>query len=1051
MEKQSGQRHKHSAEVLVAFHGLFIGVDQYKSADINWLRCAKRDAVALHSLFTDNLGAGAVLLTDQQATRTAIAAEFEKLSTCSADDVVIVAFSGHGSPTHQLITHDADIRDLDKTAIPLGELTEWFSKIPAKRLVCVLDCCFAGGMGAKVLVLDTAPRGLESAEKFLNGMSGDGRLILTAATATEEAFESGRVGHGLLTHFLMQALQGAEEVRESGRISVYRLLEYVTKQVSASASASGKPQHPTLRGAIDGALTWPIFKPGAAYRAAFPDRAAGPVTEDVQSLLTHGFPKEIVSAWAGSVNKLNPLQLDAINEFGLLKGDHVVVSAPTSSGKTMIGELAAVNGVLERRRALFLFPLKALVSDKYQDFRRKYEAFGLKVIRATGDTSDDIPDLMRGRYDICLMTYEKCSALLLAAPYLLGHVGTVVVDEVQMIADRSRGINLEFLLTLLRVRRQAGLEPQVILLSAVIGDTNGLEKWQGARLLRRNERPVPLEEGILRWDGKFRYIGTDGKEAIRDCITPKYGKGSSQDVIIPLTIRLAASGEQVIVFRETKGETVGTARYLARELSLPAATRALSALSDADPSSATTALRECLAAGAAFHNADLTRDERMIIEEEFRAKDATLRVLAATTTLAMGVNTPASSVAIAGLEHPGEGGPTPYSIAEYKNMVGRAGRLGFAEKGTSYLICMDAHEENEMWRRYVLGRPEDLSSRFFSRDTDIRSLILRVLVSSPARMRVEDIAVFLEQSFAAYQESQKAAGWRWNLGTIQAAVAELIAHDLVAEKDGTLELRPLGRLAGHSGTEVETIIRLIEALRSARPETLNDATLIAAAQISVELDAVYFPLNKSSKYKEPETWHDQLTRQGIARSVENALDRFSSGQHTRTLRRKKACSCLMWMSANPIDDIERALMQFSRGDTAAGPIRGVAERTRDLIPTVCEVAQLLHPGLDLEARSRMLVACLQLGIPVAAAELGWAFGGDLQRGDYLRLVKANLGGLDALDKAKDEQLAAVLGDVRKVALVRAGLKSAQETAAKQKPAPRLEDLMPPPTLPPAPN
>lgn len=74
-------------------------------------------------------------------------------------------------------------------------------------------------MGAKVLVLEATPRGLESAEKFLAGMSGDGRLILTAATAAEEAFEIGRVGHGLLTHYLIEALQGAEEVRESGRMN----------------------------------------------------------------------------------------------------------------------------------------------------------------------------------------------------------------------------------------------------------------------------------------------------------------------------------------------------------------------------------------------------------------------------------------------------------------------------------------------------------------------------------------------------------------------------------------------------------------------------------------------------------------------------------------------------------------------------------------------------------------------------------------------------------------------------------------------------------------
>jgi helicase len=176
---------------------------------------------------------------------------------------------------------------------------------------------------------------------------------------------------------------------------------------------------------------------------------------------------------------LNALQLAAINEFGVLNGDHLVVSAPTSSGKTMVGELAALRGALDRKRSFFLLPLKALVNDKHQSFLRTYAGFGIRTIRATGDITDDIPDLMRGRFDICLMTYEKFAALVLAAPFLLNQVGTIVVDEVQMIADPSRGMNLEFLITLLRMRRADGIEPQLICLSAVIGDTNGFERWLG--------------------------------------------------------------------------------------------------------------------------------------------------------------------------------------------------------------------------------------------------------------------------------------------------------------------------------------------------------------------------------------------------------------------------------------------------------------------------------------------------------------------------------------------------------------------------------------------
>ena len=133
------------------------------------------------------------------------------------------------------------------------------------------------------------------------------------------------------------------------------------------------------------------------------------------------------------------------------------------------------------------------MNDKFRHFKQVYGTFGLRTIRATGDsTVDDILPLMRGQYDICLMIYEKFAALLLGSPHIVDQVGAVVIDEVQMIADESRGVNLEFVLTLLLHRRQQGAEPQLIALSAVIGDTNGLERWLGARLLRGQGVPAGI-------------------------------------------------------------------------------------------------------------------------------------------------------------------------------------------------------------------------------------------------------------------------------------------------------------------------------------------------------------------------------------------------------------------------------------------------------------------------------------------------------------------------------------------------------------------------------
>lgn len=1029
----------------MTFRGLFIGIDRFASPAINWLSCAARDATALHALFTDNFGGEATLLLDTWATRSAIVQKFEKLKASAEDDIVVVAFSGHGSETHELVTYDADISDLSGTCIPLDELGKWFGQIRARHVICILDCCFSGGMGARALQVDAVPRNIPSTQTLLEQLSGKGRIVFAASQADERAWENQRFGHGLLTYYLLEGLLGPEAIVVAGKLPVYRLLEYVTLRVIDAAKQIRKVQQPAIRGSIDGELNWPVLKPGPIFKSAFPERQAQKATEDVYSLRQFGFPEELLKAWAGPIPKLNQLQLDAINEFGVLEGEHLVVSAPTSSGKTMVGELAALRGVTQRRRAFFLFPLKALANDKQKHFQYTYGQFGVRTIRATGDsTTDEILPLMRGQYDICLLTYEKFSSLILGNPYLLEQVGTIVIDEVQMVADRSRGVNLEFIMTLLRMRRSQDIEPQCIALSAVVGDTNGLERWLGARLLRRLERPVPLDEGILQPDGGFRFISseTSKEDTLPRYIQPEYHKGSSQDYIIPLVRKLISEGKQVIVFRETRGEARGTARYLASALGLPPARSALDSLPQGDPSIATENLREALMGGCAFHISDLDPEERLLVEEHFRARPTTLRMIAATTTLAMGVNTPAECVVVAGLNHPGN---EPYSIAEYKNIVGRAGRLGFSEKGYSYLIALDAHTEHSIWNKYVLGKPEDLQSQFLSQGTDPRSLILRVLVAAQRAahegLNAADIIEFLENSFGAFQEKQRVPGWQWDRQRSMDALSDLHRHSMVElDEKSHYRLTELGRLSGESGVEVESIIRVVDALRGADPSTLNDPTLIAATQLTVELDNVLFPMNRKSTQKEPQTWMAEIRRQNVAPSVMRTLQRFVQDEFTSTLRAKKTAACLLWITDTPISRIEEILTQFGgKFDGAAGPLRGLKSRTCDLLPTVVRIGQILHPTLNLGDRVVRLLTRLEIGLPAGMVDVAFLLGTGLSRGDYLSLLAARLMTLDDLEKASDETiLKCVGGEKSKLAALRKSLKE----RVPQGP-PIIEPILPP--------
>lgn len=1005
------------------FYGLFIGIDRYESPSIAWLSCAKKDAKALHALFSDSLGGSSKLLLDNEATKANIQQELLSLTACSDEDVVVIMYSGHGTETHELVTYDADIKDIVNTSISLEVLTEWFSKIPAKNLICILDCCFSGEMGSKVLKIDAKPKDPHSASHYLEQMSGEGRIILTASLPTEQAWETMRYGHGFLTWHLLNALQGAEEVRQNGKVSVFRLLEYVSQMVIDDTKRIGKDQHPTVKGTFIGELKWPIFMPGDLYRKAFPERAREPATADLGSLKSYGFPESLILEWAKHIPRLNQLQLDAINEYSILSGANILVSAPTSSGKTMIGELVALKGSLEGKRSIFLLPLKSLVNDKHQQFNKIYSTYGIKTIRATGESTDEVPDLIKGRYDICLMTYEKFAALILANPQILEQVSSVVIDEVQMIADKSRGTNLEFILTLLKIRSLEGASPQIIALSAVIGDTNGLERWLDARLLRREERPVPLEEGLIGTSGSFRFMDSKTFEEKNeaDVIRVESAKNSSQDVIKPLAAKLINEGKQIIIFRETRGEARGCAKYLSDYLCLPPVEDVLDALPNGDLSLASRALRETVSKGVAFHISDLDREERMLIESIFRKPGSKLKVIVATTTLAMGINTPTEAVIIAGLQHPGSG---PYSIAEYKNMVGRAGRLGFSQKGASYLIALNQKEESDYWRTYILGKPEDIESRFINPSSNLASIIIRIIVSTQKLTgrgaKSEEITKFLENSFGSFQKMQHFGSWKWDQDEIKASVHTLEDHVLIRKNTNLeYELTELGWITGQAGIEVESVIRIVDAFTGISSNEINDPALITAAQLSLEVDNINFPLNKKSINKEPTAWMSELRNQYVPAKLLRSLGSNVKDVTQTTSRAKKSVACLLWITDQPMFQIEETLTQFGGRDGAAGPLRSVSSRTADILPIVVKVVEVLNPGLDLSERRDRLTLRLEIGIPPGCLELSGYLGSRLTRSNYLILLNSGLTKFEALRNVEDSVLLTCLqGNQDKLELIR---------------------------------
>ena len=591
---------------------LCIGIDDYPSP-INRLSCCVADATALGSLLLDTHGGGVKILANANATLASIRHELTELAASDEDDLVIVSFSGHGTPDHALVPFDADVGDIAGSCMSLDELAEHIDRIPSKNLVAFLDCCFSGGFGGARVFAPTAKREMTEDRSTLQTMvRGRGRVVLTASGPAEPALETAAFGHGLLSYYLIDGLQGAESLASSGLIDVMRLLRWTVAKVVESARLINEVQTPTIYGSFEGSPAIEVLTPGAAYAAAFPERVTAPVTADWQSLKPYGLADPLIDAWATAMpSGLNELQQQAINDFGVLNGSSVFVVAPTGSGKTLIGEISAIQRASTGGRAVMLLPLRALVNDKFEYFQRVY-GDRLRVIRASGEYSDQAADLYAGQYDIALLTYEKFLNIAVATPYVMRSVSTVVIDEVQNISDPNRGSSLEFLMTLLRSGHARGAPVQVIALSAVVGETNGFEQWLHAGLLMTDHRPVPLRESVINAYGAAMHREPDGTESSEQYVQPAYvpgGEGSKQ-VIIPLVQRLVDEGKKVIVFRSMKGQTEGTAGYLRQYLGLPPADSALGALPAGDLSASSRVIRDCLAGGVGFHNSDLDRYER---------------------------------------------------------------------------------------------------------------------------------------------------------------------------------------------------------------------------------------------------------------------------------------------------------------------------------------------------------------------------------------------------------------------------------------------------------
>ncbi|EJN59710.1 DEAD/DEAH box helicase [Halogranum rubrum] len=399
----------------------------------------------------------------------------------------------------------------------------------------------------------------------------------------------------------------------------------------------------------------------------------------------------------GRFETLLPVQSLSVRN-GLFDGDDQLVVSATATGKTLVGELAGVDRALKGQgKLLFLVPLVALANQKHEDFKKRYSDLGLNVtIRVGASRINDDGNRFDPNADVIVGTYEGIDHALRTGKDL-GDVGTVVIDEVHTLKEDERGHRLDGMISRLkyyceeRAKQRDGYDgAQYVYLSATVGNPEWLAKRLQATLIEFEERPVPIERHLTFVDGQE-------KSRIENRLVKReFDRKSSKDF-----------RGQTIIFTNS--------RRRCHEIS-----------------------RKMEYSSAPYH-AGLDYGRRKKVERMFG--DQEIAAVVTTAALAAGVDFPASQVVFDSLAM----GIEWLSVQEFSQMLGRAGRPDFHDRGIVYMLVepdcryhgsMDMTED-EVAIKLLKGEMEDVRTRY-TESAAVEETLANITVAGKRAKRLND-------------------------------------------------------------------------------------------------------------------------------------------------------------------------------------------------------------------------------------------------------------------------------------------------------------------------
>ena len=400
------------------------------------------------------------------------------------------------------------------------------------------------------------------------------------------------------------------------------------------------------------------------------------------------------------IKRLYSPQYEAISQYFATKDKNMVVSIPTASGKTLIAEIiifeTLIKSLPDRRKSVYIAPQRSIV---FEIFRKFTAVWGneFKIVNSVGDYGEGDEKLLEA--DVIIMTNEKADSIIRINPNFMDKISVFVVDEAHTLGDGERGQTLEFLLSRilyqnLNKRQDNLIQCRILALIATIGNIDSFSDWLSAILIKSDWRPTKLVKGIYLINTPYyvkEYFAS--KEIAESYISDNYllEYASTLENMIK---SLCNVEKQAIIFVNTRKEAEEYCVYLRQ------------ALGDRDSFGSNPVAID-------FHHAGRTIKEQKTIIERFEKGE--LHFLIATSTIAAGINLPANYVIIAGVKrYAGQNNFISYSVNQYLQMAGRAGRPDFGSNGFSVILCNNKKEALEMFDRYCLGTPEPLVSQISS-------------------------------------------------------------------------------------------------------------------------------------------------------------------------------------------------------------------------------------------------------------------------------------------------------------------------------------------------